>query len=112
MGFLSDNGGDTYNLCHCKLASTIFSYSHLNCAFLDWSNFEIADMDFWRGEAYQKFFAFLESKGGFYYEVRQLKIRLILSELLTFCSDGAMHLCIVLLHLYSLDEIKSTFSAT
>lgn len=50
MGFLSDNGGDTYNLCHY------------------WSNFEIADMDFWRGEAYQKFFAFLESKGGFYYE--------------------------------------------
>lgn len=35
----------------------------------DWSNFEIADMDFWRGEAYQKFFEYLESKGGFYYEV-------------------------------------------
>ena len=27
-------------------------------------------MDFWRGEAYQKFFDFLEHKGGFYYEVR------------------------------------------
>jgi hypothetical protein len=35
----------------------------------DWSNFEIADMDFWRGEAYQAFFQYLESKGGFYYEV-------------------------------------------
>jgi len=35
----------------------------------DWSNFEIADMDFWRGEAYQAFFDYLESKGGFYYEV-------------------------------------------
>ncbi|KAG6909702.1 hypothetical protein DXG01_015903 [Tephrocybe rancida] len=34
----------------------------------DWSNFEIADMDFWRGEAYQAFFNYLESKGGFYYE--------------------------------------------
>ena len=34
-----------------------------------WSNFEIADMDFWRSEAYQKFFDHLESKGGFYYEV-------------------------------------------
>ncbi|THH05742.1 hypothetical protein EW146_g9819 [Bondarzewia mesenterica] len=33
-----------------------------------WSNFEIADMDFWRGEAYMKFFDFLDSKGGFYYE--------------------------------------------
>ncbi|KAJ3514835.1 hypothetical protein NLJ89_g2142 [Agrocybe chaxingu] len=50
MDFLSDNSGDSYNLCHY------------------WSNFEIADMDFWRGEAYQKFFEFLESKGGFYYE--------------------------------------------
>ncbi|KAG6850988.1 hypothetical protein H0H93_004475 [Arthromyces matolae] len=50
MGFLSDNDGEGYNLCHF------------------WSNFEIADMDFWRGEAYQAFFDFLESKGGFYYE--------------------------------------------
>ncbi|KAJ6595556.1 glycosyltransferase family 15 protein [Mycena vulgaris] len=50
MAYLSDDGGETYNLCHF------------------WSNFEIADMDFWRGEAYQAFFEFLESKGGFYYE--------------------------------------------
>lgn len=26
-------------------------------------------MDFWRGEAYQQFFDFLDRKGGFYYEV-------------------------------------------
>ncbi|KAJ7104435.1 glycosyltransferase family 15 protein [Mycena belliarum] len=50
MAYLSDDGGATYNLCHF------------------WSNFEIADMDFWRGEAYQAFFDFLERKGGFYYE--------------------------------------------
>ncbi|KAF8201824.1 glycosyltransferase family 15 protein [Pholiota molesta] len=50
MEYLSDNGGETYNLCHF------------------WSNFEIADMDLWRGEAYQKFFDYLETKGGFYYE--------------------------------------------
>jgi len=50
MDFLSDNGGQSYNLCHY------------------WSNFEIADMDFWRSEAYSKFFDHLESKGGFYYE--------------------------------------------
>ncbi|KAG1878070.1 glycosyltransferase family 15 protein [Suillus subalutaceus] len=50
MGFLSDDGGDTYNLCHF------------------WSNFEIADLDFWRGEAYSKFFEYLDEKGGFYYE--------------------------------------------
>jgi len=35
-----------------------------------WSNFEIADLDFWRSEAYMKFFDYLEAKGGFYYEVR------------------------------------------
>jgi alpha 1,2-mannosyltransferase len=50
MAFLSDNDGVSYNLCHY------------------WSNFEIADMNFWRGEAYQKYFDYLESKGGFYYE--------------------------------------------
>ncbi|KAK1232200.1 hypothetical protein PQX77_004574, partial [Marasmius sp. AFHP31] len=50
MGFLTNNGGEKYNLCHF------------------WSNFEIADMDFWRGEAYQAFFEYLDSRGGFYYE--------------------------------------------
>ncbi|EIN06517.1 glycosyltransferase family 15 protein [Punctularia strigosozonata HHB-11173 SS5] len=50
MRFLSDNNGKTYNLCHF------------------WSNFEIADMDFWRSEAYSTFFDYLDQKGGFYYE--------------------------------------------
>ena len=27
-------------------------------------------MDFWRGEAYSQYFDYLDSKGGFYYEVR------------------------------------------
>lgn len=35
-----------------------------------WSNFEIADMDLWRNEAYSKFFDYLDEQGGFYYEVR------------------------------------------
>jgi hypothetical protein len=39
-----------------------------------WSNFEIADMDFWRSEAYQEFFDHLESKGGFYYEVSPVEL--------------------------------------
>lgn len=34
-----------------------------------WSNFEIADMNLWRSEAYTKFFDRLEASGGFYYEV-------------------------------------------
>ncbi|KZT08704.1 glycosyltransferase family 15 protein [Laetiporus sulphureus 93-53] len=50
MAFISDDGGESYNNCHF------------------WSNFEIADMDFWRSQAYSKFFEFLDSKGGFYYE--------------------------------------------
>ncbi|KAG2137867.1 glycosyltransferase family 15 protein [Suillus bovinus] len=50
MEFLSDDGGESYNMCHF------------------WSNFEIADLDFWRGEAYSKFFEYLDEQGGFYYE--------------------------------------------
>ncbi|KAJ6532122.1 glycolipid 2-alpha-mannosyltransferase-domain-containing protein [Mycena vulgaris] len=37
-------------------------------AFHVWSNFEIADLDFWRGEAYTKSFDYFDAKGGFYYE--------------------------------------------
>ena len=54
LGYMSDDGGRTFNLCHF------------------WSNFEIADMDFWRGAAYEAFFEHLDRKGGFYYEVRAL----------------------------------------
>jgi alpha 1,2-mannosyltransferase len=50
LGFMSTNNGVSYNLCHF------------------WSNFEIADMEFWRGPAYTAFFEYLDSKGGFYYE--------------------------------------------
>lgn len=50
MGFISEDNGAHYNLCHF------------------WSNFEIADMDFWRSETYMMFFEFLDSTGGFYYE--------------------------------------------
>ncbi|KAH7103907.1 glycosyltransferase family 15 protein [Auriculariales sp. MPI-PUGE-AT-0066] len=50
MRFISNDNGRTYNLCHF------------------WSNFEIGDMDFWRSEAYEKFFQHLDRNGGFYYE--------------------------------------------
>jgi mannosyltransferase len=43
-------GGDQWNLCHY------------------WSNFEIADLDFFRGAAYQRLFEHLDKSGGFYYE--------------------------------------------
>lgn len=42
--------GERWNLCHY------------------WSNFEIADLDFFRSEAYQALFRHLDRQGGFYYE--------------------------------------------
>jgi len=48
--FISDDGGSRYNGCHY------------------WSNMEIADMEFWRGDAYSAYVDYLESTGGFYYE--------------------------------------------
>lgn len=50
MKFLSDDDGETYNKCHM------------------WSNAEIASLDFWRGEAYRKYFDWLDQAGGFFYE--------------------------------------------
>lgn len=50
MDFVSDDGGETYNKCHF------------------WSNFEIADLDFWRSDAYRQYFDFLDHEGGFFYE--------------------------------------------
>lgn len=48
--FISDDGLNSYNLCHF------------------WSNFEIADMDFYRDYKYREFFSTLDRAGGFYYE--------------------------------------------
>lgn len=45
-----DTPVDAYNLCHF------------------WSNFEVGDMDFWRGEVYQAYFDHLDKSGGFFYE--------------------------------------------
>ncbi|AMD22494.1 HHL276Cp [Eremothecium sinecaudum] len=45
-----DRSKDTYSLCHF------------------WSNFEIADLNFFRSEAYTRYFDYLDKKGGFYYE--------------------------------------------
>lgn len=39
---------------------------YLTCHF--WSNFEIADMDFYRNSGYDDWFQYLDSTGGFYYE--------------------------------------------
>ncbi|OZJ03322.1 hypothetical protein BZG36_04218 [Bifiguratus adelaidae] len=48
--FVADDNGAAYSRCHF------------------WTNFEIASFDIWRSEAYLKFFDYLDSSGGFYYE--------------------------------------------
>jgi alpha 1,2-mannosyltransferase len=50
MGFLSDDGGETYNHCHF------------------WSNFEIGNLDWLRSQAYLDYFNHLDKDGGFFYE--------------------------------------------
>ncbi|BGP38241.1 alpha-1,2-mannosyltransferase ktr1 [Rhodotorula kratochvilovae] len=50
MEWISNDGGESFNGCHF------------------WSNFEIADLDFWRGEAYTAYFEHLDKAGGFFYE--------------------------------------------
>ena len=52
---------DTRRPAHNKKAN---GYS--TCHF--WSNFEIADMDVWRGQAYEDYFNHLDRAGGFFYE--------------------------------------------
>lgn len=50
MGFISNDDGATYNLCHF------------------WSNFEIANLNLWRSQAYREYFDYLDHAGGFFYE--------------------------------------------
>lgn len=45
-----NENGDLWNMCHF------------------WSNFEIADLEFFRSDAYRNLFDFLDRDGGFYYE--------------------------------------------
>lgn len=49
-GHVVEDLNSTYNLCHF------------------WSNFEIGNLEFFRGEAYGKYFDYLDRYGGFYYE--------------------------------------------
>ncbi|KAI8641540.1 nucleotide-diphospho-sugar transferase [Parasitella parasitica] len=50
MSWVTNDGGNTYNLCHF------------------WSNFEIASLAFLRSQAYLDYFNFLDKAGGFFYE--------------------------------------------
>ncbi|KAL1957295.1 hypothetical protein VTO42DRAFT_6201 [Malbranchea cinnamomea] len=50
LGFVSNDGGRSYNLCHF------------------WSNFEIGDLNWLRSPAYLDYFNHLDQEGGFFYE--------------------------------------------
>ncbi|SNX83049.1 probable KRE2 - alpha-1,2-mannosyltransferase [Melanopsichium pennsylvanicum] len=81
FGFITENNGRGYNKCHY------------------WSNFEIADMDFYRSEAYLSFFNYLDKAGGFFYErwgdapVHSIGASLLLdkSEVHYFDNIGYLH---------------------
>ncbi|CAO3597202.1 unnamed protein product [Absidia cylindrospora] len=48
--FILDDGSETYNDCHF------------------WSNFQIGDLNFFRGQKYQDFFNHIDRTGGIFYE--------------------------------------------
>lgn len=81
MDFISDNGGMTYSGCHF------------------WSNFEVGSLNFWRSEAFTKYFDYLDQSGGFFYErwgdapVHSLAVALFLdrSEVHFFDGIGFRH---------------------
>jgi mannosyltransferase len=64
-----------------------------------WSNFEIADMDFFRSEGYTRLFGYLDEEGGFYYErwgntpVHSLAVAMLLQpkEVHHFSDFGYVH---------------------
>ncbi|GME75061.1 unnamed protein product [Ambrosiozyma monospora] len=81
FAFLTDDRGKSFNMCHF------------------WSNFEIADMDFYRSEEYMHFFNFLDQKGGIYYErwgdapIHSIGVSILLpySKLQYFGNTGYYH---------------------
>ncbi|QPG73332.1 hypothetical protein FOA43_000642 [Brettanomyces nanus] len=50
ISFVSSDEGETYNNCHF------------------WTNFEIASLEVWRSDTYEKYVDFLDRSGGFFYE--------------------------------------------
>ncbi|EPQ31074.1 uncharacterized protein PFL1_01263 [Pseudozyma flocculosa PF-1] len=81
INFITDRKEMGYSMCHF------------------WSNFEIADMELWRSEAYLSFFEYLDKQGGFYYErwgdapVHSIAAALMLdkNEIHYFDNVGYMH---------------------
>ena len=85
-----DAQGDAWNLCHF------------------WSNFEIADLDWFRSLDYRKFFDFLDRDGGFYDERASCPLPSFYNVLI-LCS-GATHQFIRSLRLYFSGQRSCTTS--
>lgn len=70
LGFLSDDGGESYNHCHF-VSYYLQTYQDetppANPEF-QWSNFEIGSLNWLRSQAYTDFFDALDTDGGFFYE--------------------------------------------
>lgn len=65
--YLNPNGAYDFLLNDIQLpAKHKLAQGYSTCHF--WSNFEIGNMDFFRGEAYTNWFNALDEAGGFYYE--------------------------------------------
>ena len=79
------------------------------------NNFEIADMDLWRGEAYTAFFNYLDHNGGFYYQVCPSLLLVNMNsadpiEISCMNSDGVMRQSTRSGHRYSGARMGSTSS--
>lgn len=67
MGFLSDDGGESYNHCHMVSRKDRGRQDSL-LIIVQWSNFEIGNLDWLRSKAYTDYFEALDADGGFFYE--------------------------------------------
>ena len=70
LSFISPDGGAKYDACSCTSG---LNRSPPVAALMrvpsDWSENELADLDFYRSESYGEFFDHLDHDGGFYDEV-------------------------------------------
>lgn len=69
MEFLSDDGGQTYSMCHfVSRRRARLGFEHDANLSDQWSNFEIGSLEWMRSDAYVDFFNSLDQDGGFFYE--------------------------------------------
>lgn len=62
LDFITSNDTDVTYGVEVGNTSTDYNLCHF------WSNFEIANLNFFRGDAYNAYFDYLDQAGGFYYE--------------------------------------------